>query len=169
MAAVLDGEAAKDAAELLALGQRAYDTRRYALAARFFDEAMQRDATIAENRETQPAYNAACGAALAGSGQGLDNPPPNDMDKATLRGQALTWLHAELDRWTRFLESATPEQRQLIATILAHWQNDGDLSGVRGDAIETLPESEREAWRALWTSVEAVRARAADKPTEPQP
>ena len=40
--------------------------------------------------------------------------PPDDLGKAALRGQALAWLQAEVDRWTKFLESSKPEQRQVV-------------------------------------------------------
>ena len=131
-------------------------------AVRWFGEALDRDPTLAENRQTQLAYNAACVAALAGSGQGVDDLPPDEMTETKLRGQALAWLQAELDRWTQLVESAKPEQCQLVVRTLAHWQTDSDLSGVRGDAIEKLPDSEREAWRALWSAVKTIRMKAAD-------
>jgi hypothetical protein len=44
--------------------------------------------------------------------------------------------------------------------VLRHWQTDADLAGVRdADALAALPESERAAWRALWTRVDALLAR----------
>jgi hypothetical protein len=54
----------------------------------------------------------------------------------------------------------------LIVQTLKHWQGDTDLAGVRGDkGIESLPEADRVAWRALWTDVSALleKARAAVK------
>jgi hypothetical protein len=156
--AVLDGDKSQGTQELLAFGERAYDTQRFALAARFFAEALASDVTLAEDRQTQVAYNAACCAALAGGGQGVDDPQPDDTTRAKLRGQALDWLEAELDRWTRALASATPDQRQFIAQTLAHWQKDTDLSGVRGDAIATLTEPEREPWATLWKRVQEILA-----------
>ena len=154
VAAVVAGDKAQGAEELLAFAKRAYDTQQFALAARFFAEALESDVTLAEDRQTQVAYKAACCAVLAGCGQGLDDPQPDERTRAKLRGQALGWLQTELDRWTRALESATPDQRQFIAQTLAQWQNASDLSGIRGDAIATLPEVERESWQTLWTSVQ---------------
>lgn len=153
---VLAGGQAKDAAELLALGRRAYARQQFILAARFFADAMQQDPSLAENRETQHAYNGACAAALAASGQGVDEPSIDDADRARFRAQALAWLQAELDRWTLLLESATPQQRQFIAQTLAHWQNDFDLFSVRGQAINSLPKSEQDAWQALWQRVQVL-------------
>ena len=40
---------------------------------------------------------------------------------------------------------------------LQHLQTDPDLGGVRHkEALATLPEVEREAWRKLWADVEAL-------------
>jgi tetratricopeptide (TPR) repeat protein len=162
MKAVVGGEIAMDAEELLILGQRAYDTARYALAARFFDEALERDAALAESRQLQYAYNGACSAALAGSGEGLNDPPPDESAQTKLRGKALTRLRGELERWTELLDSSVEEDRQIVARTLSHWQTDFDLSGVRDDAaLANRPESERANWQALWRQVEELRSRAA--------
>jgi tetratricopeptide (TPR) repeat protein len=157
LAAVTGGAAPTDNAERLVLAQRAYDTKRFALAARLWGEALEADPTLAQDRQRQHAYNAACAAALAAAAQGRDAPPPDDAAGAMLRAQAIGWLWAELAIWAERLESATPAQRQAIAQTLAHWQRDPDLASVRGAAIDGLPESEREAWRALWLEVERLR------------
>jgi serine/threonine-protein kinase len=154
LSAVLNGEAPKDNAERLALAQRAYDTKRHALAARLWAEAMDSDPKVADSRNPQHRYNAACAAALAADGQGKDDPAPDDAAKLKLRQQALAWLKAELAVWTRFVESGPPQARAFIAQTLDHWQKDTDLAGVREtDALGKLPEAERDAWRALWDEV----------------
>ncbi len=161
MEELLGGQQAKDPAELLTLGQRAYDLGRFALAARWFGEALERDAAPAVDRRMQHAYNAACCAALAGCGQGLDDSPPDEAAREKLRGQALTWLDAELDRWTKDLESATAEIRVVVARTLKHWQTDKDLAGIREAAeMAKLPESERTAFDALWKRVNELVAQA---------
>jgi serine/threonine-protein kinase len=157
LAAVSKGEAPKDNAARLALAQRAYETARHALAARLWAEALDADPRLADDRQAQHRYNAACAAALAGSGQAKDDPPPDAAAQARLRAQALGWLKAELAIWTTLLETARPEQRAGIVQFLQHWQQDGDLAGVRdAKAIDALPESEREAWRTLWRDVAAA-------------
>lgn len=162
--AILAGEKTADVTEVLAMAQRAYDTRRFALAVRFCAVAMEIAPRLAEDRQTQLPYSAACSAALAGCGQGVDDPPLDDDAKARLRGQALTWLQTELDAWTRLLESSTPDQRpvmtQTVSATLAHWQEDFDLAGVRGDAVATLPKAEQEPWRAFWKRVQTALAAA---------
>ncbi len=47
---------------------------------------------------------------------------------------------------------------------MRHWQQDGDLAGVREDkALAALPEAERQAWARLWAEVESLRAEAGGK------
>jgi tetratricopeptide (TPR) repeat protein len=165
--AVVSGEAAKNTDELLALAQRAYEIQRFALAARFFNMAIQDESALANNRETQHAYNAACCAALAGSGQTLDDPPPEESAKSKLRGQALNWLQAELKRWTEFLETDSPEQREVVSRTLEHWQTDVDLAGVRDESeLAKIPDAERADWQELWKRVEELIAQTAVVSTE---
>ena len=160
LAAVMNGEPATDNVERLALAQRAYGTKRFAIAARLWTEAFDSDPSLIENRQTQHAYNAACAAALAGSGQASDEPAPDDGEKAALRARALAWLQGEIALWKKLLETVPPEQRaaavDAVRQNLAHWQTDPDLAGVRGEATDQLPESEREPWRTLWSEVEQL-------------
>ena len=135
---------------------------RFAAAARLWGEALDDDPSLAESRQTQHPYNASCCAALAAAGQGQNEPPLNDEAKATLRAQALAWLQSELAIWTQLLDSANEEQRTAIAQTLAHWQQDLDVASLRGDAIDSLPESERPAWKQLWSDVAALLARAGE-------
>jgi serine/threonine-protein kinase len=59
-------------------------------------------------------------------------------------------------------EGAQP--RAAVRRILAHWQKDPDLAGVRDPAaLEKLPKEEREAWKELWADIEAARKEAAEK------
>ncbi len=152
--AVLGGEPAKDSQELLALGQRAYNLQRFALAVRWFGEALEGDPQLADGRQTMHAYNAACFAALAGSGQGLDDPMPDESTRQKLRSQALTWLTSELDRWTRFLDSAPPQQSQTVTIRLTQWQTDTDRAGTRDETeLARLPVAEQDDFKQLWTNV----------------
>ena len=164
LAAILEGEAPEDVAERLALAQRAYDTKRYAAAARLWAEALESNPALAESRQTQHPYNAACAAALAAAGQGIDDPPPDDAAKAELRRRALGWLRAELAAWSKLLDSDDPQARAAVAPTLRHWRQAPDLAGVREPAaLETLPEAEREQWRGLWAKVDALLAEVSAK------
>jgi tetratricopeptide (TPR) repeat protein len=143
----------RDSAERLALAHLCLERKRYAAAARFWAEALEADRKLGDDRQALHRYNAACAAALAAAGQGKDDPPPDDDARAKLRNQALDWLRAERDAWTTVLKGA-PQARVLVAPFLEHWQRDPDLAGVRDpEALARLPETERMAWRDLWTHV----------------
>ncbi len=157
---VLAGAATKGVEELLALAQRCSDTRRFALAARFWNQALEAEPLLAESRQSKHAYNAACAAALVGCGEGVEDSPTSDEAKAKLRGQALHWLQSELETWKKHLEIATAEQRQIAVFRLQKWQSVPDLSGVRGEAINKLPEAERAKWKSLWQSVAEILEQA---------
>jgi tetratricopeptide (TPR) repeat protein len=166
LSAILRGDQQpRENLERLKLAQRAYDKALHAASAKLWAEALDVDPKLAEDRQTQIRYNAACAAALAGCGQGKDNPPLDDSAKEKLREQARAWLQLELAVWTRFVESGPPQAKAFIAQTLQHWREDTDLAGVREPrSLETLPKAEREPWRALWAGVEALLARAQTAP-----
>jgi tetratricopeptide (TPR) repeat protein len=159
---VIHGEGTpRDNAERLAFAQMAFDTGRFAGAARLWSEAMEADAALGNDRRAYHRYNAACAAALAAAGGGKDEPPPDDAGRARLRRQALGWLRAELEAWSKVIETGDPQARTPATAILKHWQSDSDLAGVRdAAALERLPEAERAEWRALWENVERLRTKA---------
>jgi serine/threonine-protein kinase len=87
----------------------------------------------------------------------VDDPAPDEAAKAKLRAQALAWLKAELDAWSKILDSDDPKARAAVAPTLRHWQQDPDLAGVRDpEALADLPDEERQAWQALWADVDAL-------------
>jgi serine/threonine-protein kinase len=122
-------------------------------AARFYAEAFVRQPDLAH----QHRYDAACSAALAGSGQGKDADTLRRMDRLALRRQALTWLRADLTRWAKLAERADAPLRRHIAATLAHWQQDADLAGLHDpEALKALPTEERLAFERLWADVQVV-------------
>jgi serine/threonine-protein kinase len=150
-----------DNAERLALAEMCYDTKRFGAAARLWAEALAADPKLGDDRRAGY-YDAACAAALAGSGQGKDHPPLDDAAKATLRGQARDWLKAELATWMKLFETGPATTHQVIAKDLNHWKEDADLAGIReAGALAKLPEAERKAWQALWADVASLQSRAA--------
>jgi serine/threonine-protein kinase len=167
LAAILKGEdRPTDAAEGLTVAWLCQQSYRqlYAASARFYADTFTAQPRLADDPRSGHRYNAACAAALTGCGQGKDATLLDDKEGVRLRRQALAWLRAELDAWAKFLDSATPEQRVQTVGTLKHWQEDTDLAGVRDkEALEKLPEGEREAWRTLWAEVEALRQNAAEK------
>src|SRR5262249_41907595 len=139
----------------LALARMYHEKKRYAAAARLWADALAADPTLGDNRRTQHRYNAACDAALAAAGKGKDDSPPDAEARAKERSQAPHWLRAERHAWAKLLDGSDTKARPLIARALQHWKADPDLAGVRDlDDLKALPESERDAWRALWTDVD---------------
>ena len=129
--------------------------------ARMYAAAFADDPKLAEDLKTRNRYDAACWAALAAAGQGKDDPPPDETKKAELRRQALAWLRADLDLWTKHLQSDKPEDRKTAVQTLRHWQEDADLSGLRDAAgLAKLPADEQEACKKLWADVQALLDKA---------
>jgi tetratricopeptide (TPR) repeat protein len=160
--AVIRGEdRPRDGAERLTFARMAYDTKRYAAAARLWAEALDADPKLADDLRAQHRYAAACAAALAGCGQGRDDPPPDDAARARLRGQALDWLRADLALRTKQLDTDATAARN----ALAHWKVDADLAGVRDPAaLAALSGAERDAWRALWAEVDRLLLKSGNSP-----
>lgn len=153
----------KDDVERLELSQVCYRSRRYAAAARFSSEAFQSDPKLANDLKVGHRYDAACSAALSGSGRG-DDAPDDEDSRAALRRQALDWLRADLAlRRTQGEEGDAGRQEAIRA--LRHWQQDKDLAGVRdAEALAKLPETEREDWKTLWAEVKRLLEDAARDP-----
>jgi serine/threonine protein kinase len=160
--AVLRGEDhPADNAERLAFARIAYDQKLFAAAARLWAEALAGEPKLADDRQAQHRYNAACAAALAAAGQGQDEPPPDDAARAKLRRQALDWLRAELAAWGKLLESTPPQARPTVRQTLSHWQKDADLAGVRDQAaLDKLSAEERKAFAQLWSDVAELLKKA---------
>jgi serine/threonine-protein kinase len=152
-----------DTAESLGFAHLCYYKELHGASARFSAEAFQAQPKLAEDMSAKNRYNAACAAALAGCGQGKDDPPLDEATKAHWRKQALDWLKADLAAWSKVLENGPPQARQSIPQTLQHWKADPDLAGLRDPAaLVKLPEEEQKACRALWAEVDALVAKARD-------
>jgi eukaryotic-like serine/threonine-protein kinase len=135
--------------------------KQYAIAARFYADAVAAQPKLADNLITQRRCNAACAAALAGCGQGVDADKLDAKERLRLRQQALDWLRADLAAWDAQLSKQPDNVRPLLVKTMQRWQADTDFAGVRGpDALAKLPEAERQAWQQLWADVAATLARA---------
>jgi serine/threonine protein kinase/tetratricopeptide (TPR) repeat protein len=163
--AILSGqEQPADAVECIALAELCQlpCKKRYAAAARFYGEAFAAEAERAGDQPSEPRYNAACVAALAGCGQGEDGANLDDTERIRFRRQAYDWLGAELAAWRQLLEKE-PEKIPVFAQTMQHWQQDKDFAGVRGaEAFAKLPEAERQEWQKLWAEIDGLRQRALD-------
>jgi tetratricopeptide (TPR) repeat protein len=143
--------------------------RLYAAAARLSREAIAAQPALVASPVNGLRYNAACAAALAGSGAGEDAAKLTDAERVALRKQALEWLRADLAAWRGLLEKQPDRARLVVAEQMQHWLGDTDFAGVRGpDALAKLPEAERKDWEKLWADVADLLRRAADKPPQPR-
>ncbi len=163
--AVLKGDAKpKDAAEGLSFARLCYAQSHYAAAARLCETALAADPKLAGDLRAQPRYNAACAAAQAAAGKGIDEPAPDESAKFKLRGQARDWLLADLELWANGLESGQTNSKADAVAAMRRWQNDPDLATVReSQALEKLPEAESSQWKALWGKVGALLDRANER------
>jgi hypothetical protein len=115
------------------------------------------------DRRVQSRYNAACCAALAGSGKSKDEPPPDEATKAKLRAQALDWLMGEPVARSKLLDTGVPQAREAIKKTLAHCKVDTDLAVIRDEPeFARLPQAERKDWHTLWSDIDGLLKKAGD-------
>jgi tetratricopeptide (TPR) repeat protein len=158
LAAFLEGKyRPKDGAEGVALGHIAYLKHRYTASARLYAEAIASTPALAPPSRTQHRYDGACSAALAASGKGGDVQQPDTAARDRFRSQALAWLRADLDVWRSRVKDGSKSSKAKAAGVLRHWKVDTDLAGLRDPAaVDSLPEPDRMACRALWAEVDAL-------------
>ncbi len=130
----------------------------YAASARLWAEAFAAGPSLVDDPKAEHRHHAARAAALAGSGQGKDDPPPDAAQRERLRRQALRWLGDEVAAYKNLLsEPGLRPDRGATTRRLGLWRVDPALSGLRDEAsLSSLSESEREACRALWSEVESL-------------
>jgi superkiller protein 3 len=160
--AVLRGdEKPKDAVEGIEFAYMVYNTKRFGPSARLFAGSLATDPRLAADVKAGHRYNAACTAARAAAGQGVDKPPLDELERARWRKQALDWLKADLAFWTNQAQTGEPEAKALVSQKLQHWKADSDLAGIRDEtAIKALADGEQEACRALWAEVDELLTKA---------
>jgi serine/threonine protein kinase/tetratricopeptide (TPR) repeat protein len=150
-----------DAAERIGLARLCHENKkRYALAARLYSEAFAADPKLADDLGSKHRHHAACAAALASCGQGVDAAKLDEKERVQLRRQALDWLRADLTAWEQLLAKQSEKVRMDVQQAMRLWQQDADFAGVRGDGLSRLPETERQAWQQLWGDVERTLKKA---------
>jgi serine/threonine-protein kinase len=138
--------------------------QRFAAAAGLYAEVFAARPGLAADPRAGHRYNGACAAAQAGCGQGVDATGLSTGDRLRWRRQALTWLRADLGALTDLLDKGPPQARLVVQQNLRHWQYDPDLAGLRDpEALNRLPEAERQAWTRLWADVAELLERAQQK------
>jgi len=122
-----------DFAELCALPFQ----KRFAAAVRLYQRAFAADPKLADDLIALHRYNAACYAARAARGDGLDA-PADAPGRAALRGQALSWLRADLTLRRQQADSSDAAQRKTAADELSNWQErhgpEGTASGFGSES-----------------------------------
>lgn len=131
-----------------------------AAAARLYGGAFTAEPLLA----TPSRYQAACAAAMAGTGRGSDALRADSAEARQLRQQALDWLRADLARWTDRLDQA-PDGRSTARSVLQRWRREKALAGIREpEELAQLPESERANYIRFWADVDNQLVRSYDRP-----
>ncbi len=128
-----------------------------------FAEAVSeyRKAIQLDPQQTGRRYGAACAAAMAAGGQGIDAAKLDAKECDRLRKQALDWLQADLALWRKRLDQGTSQAGTEVKEALRRWQQDTHLTRVRdAAALARLPEAERAEWQKLWADVAALLKKA---------
>jgi tetratricopeptide (TPR) repeat protein len=142
--------------------------KRYFAAVRLFEGAFADDAKLASDLGAAHRYSAACSAAQAARGDGVDA-PAEPAERAALRGKVLAWLGADLALRKKQAASTVAGDRLTAAAALIHWLADTDLSGVREPkALASLPADEQKKWQQFWADVTAALDEARKPPVPPK-
>jgi serine/threonine-protein kinase len=121
--------------------------------AKLYADAFTADPKLADDPHLGHRSNAACAAALVGSGAGQDGGDLSEAERARWRKQAREWLRAELAACRKKLDSSTTDQA-LVRKTLTRWQAEPDLAGLReSSAMDNLPAEERNECISLWQEV----------------
>jgi serine/threonine-protein kinase len=135
--------------------------QRYAAAARLYAEAFVAQPSLTADLQVGHRYGAACSAAQAGCGRGVDGSGLSAGERLRWRRQALTWLRDDLAGWARLLQGGGPAVGPALTQPLRHWQSNPDLAGLRDPAeLARLPAEERAACQRFWADVAALLRQA---------
>jgi Flp pilus assembly protein TadD len=161
LAAVLRGEAQPaDAAERNEYGDLCYEKQRYLAAARFYSQGPTADPKPADGLEVSYRFRAACAAARAGCGQGVDAGQLDDKERVRWRKQAREYLRADLKAYGELLPVSDPKERQRLQKCLRSWQSEQAFAGLRdATTVAHLSAAERESCKQLWAEVQALLAK----------
>ena len=146
-----------DNAERMAFAEIAYDRKSFTTAARLWAEILAADPKLGDDLRAGHRYNAACAAALAAAGQGIDEPEPDEATRTMLRRQTLEWLQEELLAWSRQIEKVRPQDRQVFTRPLAAgrvtrtWQ-----ASVMPWPWPTARRTNRGGGADFWTAVDSL-------------
>jgi Flp pilus assembly protein TadD len=153
-----------DARERIEFGTVAKFQQMYTAAARLYEQALAAEPRLGDELHPPHRYNAACYAALAAAGKGIDAGRLDEKERALLRRRALTWLRAGLATWGQRFQAGRPPDRAALGGALKLWQQDSDLVSLRDvEAVKKLPAEEQQACNKLWADVDALLKKAGAK------
>jgi tetratricopeptide (TPR) repeat protein/tRNA A-37 threonylcarbamoyl transferase component Bud32 len=134
-----------------------------AASAGLYKRAFKDDPRLERDASGKHRFYAAEAAAMAGGGGGKDDPSPDEIARARWRKQALDWLRADLTPLAKQVVGGNPLERARAIMKLQQWRRNPHLAVVRDtDALEKLPEAERDAWGKLWADVAELLTKAGD-------
>jgi serine/threonine-protein kinase len=152
--ALFQGKERPAAAEQLELARLCREYGRPYAAASLYTSAFTARPELADDLGSGYRYSAARAAARAAADMGTDEARLGELERASLRSQALDWLRADLALGTRLLNEGKG-----LGWSLDTSQTEPDLVSVRDQAeLAKLPAAEREQWQHLWADVAALRA-----------
>jgi tetratricopeptide (TPR) repeat protein len=124
----------------------------YLKAARLYEDMFEKDEAL---ETAGSGYNAACYAACAGTGRGVDSADLDDEARRTLRREALGWMRKNLISYREKAEAKTR------ASWFTYWRRDPELACVRTyPELAKLPADERKEWLVFWDDVRIALAEA---------
>lgn len=146
--------------ERIALAAACQFRLQYLHAALLYADALAADPAVAEvNPDLR--FQAACAAALAGSGQGNDAARLDELDRAHWREQARQWLLAEIATCGEQLRSAGAGEHAPLAQRIRRLQYAPSLAPVREpQLLAIMPAAERSQCQKVWREAEAVLSRS---------
>ncbi len=167
--AILAGKARPaKAAESIMAARICANRKLYGASAGLWSEAFRSEPKLADDVRSWLRYTAAHTAALAGCAPGRDDPPLDDAARARWRKQAMDWLEADLEAWSKRLDADTLRASPVVTQSLRKWKADDDLAGLRdASAVSKLPEDEQKSCRSLWAEVDALLTKARGATEQP--
>ncbi len=145
-----------DASDRIAFARLCWKYKRqYADAARLFADAFGAKPALAEDVKKGYRFEAACAAAAAAAGESQDSAALDDKERAHWRKQAVSWLRADLEAWSRQLQRRSPADRLAARRAFHQWRS-SHLASLQGAAINRLPKEEQQACRKLWADFDAL-------------
>lgn len=135
-----------------------YYHRQFAAAANHFQMAFAEEPGLIADPVSGHRFNAACCAALAGTGA---NSPELSLDEMTKeRQRARAWLEEERDTvLSKYSGDAVGQLR-----FLPHFLRDRDFVGIREPSmLKSLPPEEAAQWHGFWNEIRDLVSDAADQ------